>query len=206
MDPAPLALIAGFVATVVAVVVRNKLLYRFSASAGDDAVIPMVVIGSTRSPRSPAAWRVRNPRPVRRRRDFPVWTGTLAGQLAGDPHVAAHDHLSHVPDCSPCGYAPQAPRFAAHSRQPPPPFLLMPHGSAMMERWRGLARLAAVHLSQRERLERAAENELPGCRMKRARSASPRLETDYSLTRLLRCARIQPTSPHGRGGTGHWAW
>ncbi|MFA6140337.1 MAG: hypothetical protein WC684_06400, partial [Hyphomicrobium sp.] len=44
MDPAPLALIAGFVATVVAVVVRNKLLYRFSGVGPDDARIPMVVI------------------------------------------------------------------------------------------------------------------------------------------------------------------
>jgi hypothetical protein len=43
LDTAPLAVISGFVATVVAVVVRNKLLYRFSGVGPDDARIPMVV-------------------------------------------------------------------------------------------------------------------------------------------------------------------
>lgn len=40
---APLAVISGFVATVVAVIVRNKLLNRFSGVGPDDFQIPMVV-------------------------------------------------------------------------------------------------------------------------------------------------------------------
>ena len=43
LDTAPLAIVSGFVATVVAVIVRNKLLNRFSDVGPDDFQIPMVV-------------------------------------------------------------------------------------------------------------------------------------------------------------------
>ena len=43
LEPAPLAIAAGFIATIVAVVVRNKLLNRFSGVGPDDFKIPMVV-------------------------------------------------------------------------------------------------------------------------------------------------------------------
>jgi uncharacterized membrane protein AbrB (regulator of aidB expression) len=43
LETAPLAIISGFIATIVAVAVRNELLYRFSGAGSDDARIPMVV-------------------------------------------------------------------------------------------------------------------------------------------------------------------
>jgi uncharacterized membrane protein AbrB (regulator of aidB expression) len=76
---APLAIISGFVATVVAVIVRNKLLNRFSGVGPDDFQIPMVVAvfaviasiaGSLASKeildQVGGEWS-------------PVWTGTVAG-------------------------------------------------------------------------------------------------------------------------------
>jgi hypothetical protein len=42
-DPAPLAVISGFVATVVAVLVRNELINRLSGVGPNDFKIPMVV-------------------------------------------------------------------------------------------------------------------------------------------------------------------
>lgn len=42
-DPAPLAIVSGFVATVVAVIVRNKLLNRLTGVGPDDFRIPMVI-------------------------------------------------------------------------------------------------------------------------------------------------------------------
>ena len=78
-EPAPLALIAGFVATVVAVVVRNKLLYRFSGVGPDDARIPRggdrlhdhrLIAGSLASKEILDQFGGAS---------SPVWTGTLAG-------------------------------------------------------------------------------------------------------------------------------
>jgi hypothetical protein len=79
LDTAPLAIAAGFIATVVAVVVRNKLLNRFSGVGPDDFQIPMVVAvfaviasiaGSLASKelldQVGGVWS-------------PVWVGTLAG-------------------------------------------------------------------------------------------------------------------------------
>ncbi len=43
LDVVPLAIISGFVATVVAVVVRNELINRLSGAGPDDFRIPMVV-------------------------------------------------------------------------------------------------------------------------------------------------------------------
>ena len=43
LETAPLAIAAGFIATIVAVIVRNKLLNRFSGVGPDDFQIPMVV-------------------------------------------------------------------------------------------------------------------------------------------------------------------
>jgi uncharacterized membrane protein AbrB (regulator of aidB expression) len=79
LEPAPLAITAGFIATIVAVVVRNKLLNRFSGVGPDDFQIPMVVAvfaviasiaGSLASKeildQVGGEWS-------------PVWTGTMAG-------------------------------------------------------------------------------------------------------------------------------
>jgi uncharacterized membrane protein AbrB (regulator of aidB expression) len=79
LDTAPLAIVSGFVATVVAVIVRNKLLNRFSGVGPDDFQIPMVVAvfaiiasiaGSLASKEMldqvGGVWS-------------PVWIGTLAG-------------------------------------------------------------------------------------------------------------------------------
>jgi uncharacterized membrane protein AbrB (regulator of aidB expression) len=43
LDTAPLALVSGFVATIVAIVVRNKLLNRLSGVGADDFKIPGVI-------------------------------------------------------------------------------------------------------------------------------------------------------------------
>ena len=43
VDVVPLAIIAGFVATIVAVIVRNELINRLSGAGPDDFRIPMVV-------------------------------------------------------------------------------------------------------------------------------------------------------------------
>ena len=43
IEPAPLAIISGFVATLAAVILRNKLLYRLSGAGPDSAKIPGVV-------------------------------------------------------------------------------------------------------------------------------------------------------------------
>src|SRR5262245_3840636 len=43
LEPAPLALVSGFIATIVAIVVRNKLLNRFSGVGPAYFKIPMVV-------------------------------------------------------------------------------------------------------------------------------------------------------------------
>lgn len=43
LDTAPLAVVSGFIATIVAVAVRNELLNRFSGAGPDDTRIPMVV-------------------------------------------------------------------------------------------------------------------------------------------------------------------
>jgi hypothetical protein len=43
LETAPLALASGFVATIVAIVVRNKLLNRLSGVGADDFKIPMVI-------------------------------------------------------------------------------------------------------------------------------------------------------------------
>jgi hypothetical protein len=79
LETAPLAIAAGFIATIVAVVVRNKLLNRFSGVGPDDFQIPMVVAvfaviasiaGSLASKeildQVGGEWS-------------PVWVGTLAG-------------------------------------------------------------------------------------------------------------------------------
>ena len=79
LDTAPLAIVSGFVATAVAVIVRNKLLNRFSGVGPDDFQIPMVVAvfaiiasiaGSLASKEMldqvGGVWS-------------PVWIGTLAG-------------------------------------------------------------------------------------------------------------------------------
>jgi hypothetical protein len=44
LETAPLAIISGFLATVVGVIVRNKLLYRLSGVGPDDFRIPFVVL------------------------------------------------------------------------------------------------------------------------------------------------------------------
>jgi hypothetical protein len=79
MDPAPLALISGFVATVVAVVVRNKLLYRFSGVGPDDARIPMVVIVFTIIASIAGSLASKEILDQFGGTYSPVWTGTLAG-------------------------------------------------------------------------------------------------------------------------------
>jgi uncharacterized membrane protein AbrB (regulator of aidB expression) len=79
LETAPLAIASGFIATIVAVVVRNKLLNRFSGVGPDDFQIPMVVAvfaviasiaGSLASKevldQVGGVWS-------------PVWVGTLAG-------------------------------------------------------------------------------------------------------------------------------
>ena len=79
LETAPLAIASGFVATIVAVIVRNKLLNRFSGVGPDDFQIPMVVAvfaviasiaGSLASKevldQVGGEWS-------------PVWVGTLAG-------------------------------------------------------------------------------------------------------------------------------
>ena len=79
LETAPLAIASGFVATIVAVIVRNKLLNRFSGVGPDDFQIPMVVAvfaviasiaGSLASKevldQVGGVWS-------------PVWVGTLAG-------------------------------------------------------------------------------------------------------------------------------
>jgi hypothetical protein len=43
LTTAPLAVVSGFIATIVAVAVRNELLNRFSGAGPDDTRIPMVV-------------------------------------------------------------------------------------------------------------------------------------------------------------------
>jgi hypothetical protein len=43
LDIVPLAIVSGFVATVVAVIVRNELINRFSGAGRDDFRIPVVV-------------------------------------------------------------------------------------------------------------------------------------------------------------------
>jgi hypothetical protein len=43
LDGATLAVVSGFLATIVAVIVRNKLLYRLSGAGPDDSRIPMVI-------------------------------------------------------------------------------------------------------------------------------------------------------------------
>jgi hypothetical protein len=79
LDTAPLALVSGFVATIVAIVVRNKLLNRFSGVGADDFKIPGViavfaVIASIAG--SLAAKEVLD----NVGGEFsPVWTGTVAG-------------------------------------------------------------------------------------------------------------------------------
>ena len=79
LETAPLAIASGFIATIVAVIVRNKLLNRFSGVGPDDFQIPMVVAvfaviasiaGSLASKevldQVGGVWS-------------PVWVGTLAG-------------------------------------------------------------------------------------------------------------------------------
>jgi uncharacterized membrane protein AbrB (regulator of aidB expression) len=79
LDTAPLALVSGFVATIVAIVVRNKLLNRLSGVGADDFKIPGVIpvfaviasiAGSLASKEVldnvGGEWS-------------PVWTGTVAG-------------------------------------------------------------------------------------------------------------------------------
>jgi len=79
LDTVPLALVSGFVATIVAIVVRNKLLNRLSGVGADDFKIPGVIAvfaviasiaGSLASKEVldnvGGEWS-------------PVWTGTVAG-------------------------------------------------------------------------------------------------------------------------------
>ena len=79
LDPAPLAVVSGFIATIVAVVVRNKLLNRLSGVGSDDFKIPMViavfaVIASIAG--SLASKEILD----QAGGEFsPVWTGTVAG-------------------------------------------------------------------------------------------------------------------------------
>ena len=79
LETAPLALVSGFVATVAAIIVRNKLLNRFSGVGPDDFQIPMVVgvfavIASIAG--SLASKEVLD----QVGGEFsPVWTGTVAG-------------------------------------------------------------------------------------------------------------------------------
>ena len=91
------ALGAGFVATVVAVVARNTLVNRLSGAGPDQARIPMVVavfavIGSIAG--SLAAKEILDQAGGAY---TSVWLGTVAGLASAVLGGPAHDHLSHVP-------------------------------------------------------------------------------------------------------------
>jgi hypothetical protein len=93
LDVVPLAIIAGFGATIVAVIVRNELINRLSGAGPDDFRIPMVVIVYGRRSRGSLAGG-----------DSTTWRGAFrgVGRYRGrprlvDPHVDADDHLLHEP-------------------------------------------------------------------------------------------------------------
>lgn len=82
LDIVPLAVVSGFVATVVAVIVRNKLINRLSGAGPDDFRIPMVVaiyavIGSLAG--SLAGKEILDNMGGEY---SPVWIGTVAGLMS----------------------------------------------------------------------------------------------------------------------------
>ena len=79
LDMAPLALVSGFVATIVAIIVRNKLLNRLSGVGADDFKIPGV-IGVFAIIASIAGSLASKEILDQVGGEFsPVWTGTVAG-------------------------------------------------------------------------------------------------------------------------------
>jgi hypothetical protein len=79
LEPAPLAIAAGFIATIVAVIVRNKLLNRFSGVGPDDFQIPMVVAVFAVIASIAGSLASKEILDQVGGEFSPVWTGTVAG-------------------------------------------------------------------------------------------------------------------------------
>jgi uncharacterized membrane protein AbrB (regulator of aidB expression) len=79
LDTAPLALVSGFVATIVAIVVRNKLLNRLSGVGADDFKIPGVIAVFAVIASIAGSLASKEVLDNVGGELSPVWTGTVAG-------------------------------------------------------------------------------------------------------------------------------
>ena len=82
LDVVPLAIISGFVATVVAVIVRNELINRLSGAGPDDFRIPMVVAVFALIASLAGSLAGKEILDDMGGAYSPVWTGTVAGLVS----------------------------------------------------------------------------------------------------------------------------